>query len=313
MEKHKYISLLEDENKRLDFFLFQKENSFSRSYIQKMIKNGLVSVNNLKILKPNYKIKNNNEIVIEILDQIFHIKPENIPLDIVYEDNELLVINKKRGQITHPTPSNLKGTLVNALLAYCKENLSSIEGIFRPGIVHRLDKDTSGLMLISKNDSSHLWLKDQLKNHKIKREYIAVVYGNVEKNQSVIDAPIGRNLHNFKKMSVTIINSKKAITYIDVIERFHHKFTLIKANLETGRTHQIRVHLSYLGYPIIGDTIYGSKKQLVNFSGQALHSQTIEFIHPETKKKMIFSVPIPDDMEKLIKKIKKELDNGLIG
>ncbi|MFH1613186.1 MAG: RluA family pseudouridine synthase [bacterium] len=305
MEKHTYKSLVEDENKRLDFFLAQKEISFSRSYIQKMIKNGLVSVNNLKILKPNYKIKNNNEIVIEISDQSFYIKPENISLNIIYEDDELLVINKKRGQITHPTSSNLEGTLVNALLAYCNENLSSIGGIFRPGIVHRLDKNTSGLMLVAKNNSSHLWLKEQLQYHKVKREYIAVVYGNIEKNQNIINAPIGRNLKNFKKMAVTMINSKKAITYIDVIERFNNRFTLIKANLETGRTHQIRVHLSYIGYPIVGDVLYGPKKQLVDFVGQALHSQTIEFIHPKTKEKMMFSTPISDDIQELIDRIKK--------
>lgn len=301
MEERVYQALAGDENKRLDLFLSEKE-VFSRSYLQKMIARGEVWVNQSP-QKAHYRLKEGDVVVFRAsTDSHLLIEPQNIPLDIVYEDGEILVVNKVRGQIVHPTAMNLKGTLVNALLFHC-QRLSSLEGPLRPGIVHRLDKETSGLMVVAKNNEAHQKLKDQLKAGQIKREYLALVQGRMEKKEGVIDAPIGRDFLTPTKRAVTIINSKRAVTYFQVV-KFLRQSTLIKATLETGRTHQIRVHFSYIGHPVIGDTLYGHSQNLaLDFTGHALHAESLEFFHPTRDEKMRFSVPLPSDMKELISRL----------
>lgn len=295
------INIEEEVIERLDLYLSNKISEISRSEIKKLIKNGNILVNGT-IKKPKYLLNIGDVILVEIPKAQSHkIVPQNIPLDVVYEDDDIAVINKPQDMIVHPAPGIYKDTLVNALL-YRFKTLSTVGGEMRPGIVHRLDKDTSGLLIIAKNDFAHMELSKMLKNRDIKREYIALVKGVVSQDKGVIDQPIGRNPKDRKKMAVVHTNSKTATTYYEVLERFHN-FTLVRMSLETGRTHQIRVHFSYINHPIVGDPAYSNNNKF-NLEGQLLHSISVGFIHPRTQEYMEFTTEIPERFIDIIKKIK---------
>lgn len=288
--------------KRVDIFLSEYIEDFTRSQVKKLIDEDNLTCNGKKI-KSNYKLKENDslEIIIPKAKEL-DVVAENIDIDIIYEDEDIVVVNKPKGMVVHPAAGNYTGTLVNALLYKCN-NLSSINGVIRPGIVHRIDKDTSGVLVVAKNDKSHKSLADQIKEHTVKRCYIALTEGVIKEDKGTVNAPIGRHHIDRKKMTVTEKNSRNAITHFSVIERFERN-TLIEARLETGRTHQIRVHMAYLGYPLVGDPVYGYKKQKFNIKGQALHAKTLGFIHPRTGEYIEFSSNIPDDFQKIINKLK---------
>ncbi len=288
----KIINVTEDKaDIRIDKYLIDELN-ISRSKIQKLIENNKVSVND-KTIKNSYIVRIDDEIMIDdFIEEISDIKPENIPLNIVYEDDDVMVINKPSGMVVHPAAGNYEHTLVNALM-YHSQKLSSINGIMRPGIVHRIDKDTSGLLLIAKNDEAHVSLAKQLHEHKITRRYVALVHGIINHNYGTIDAPIGRNPHDRKKMTVTDINAKEATTHFTVLKRLKDA-TLIECRLETGRTHQIRVHMQYAGFPIVNDSVYSNHK-IINSYGQMLHAKVIGFIHPKTSEYLEFSVDGPKE------------------
>ena len=283
---------------RLDKYL-SDNTEFTRNKIQKLMDNDNILVNDKKV-KNSYKVSNNDEIIIIDEEEEINIKAENIPLDIVYEDDDVLVINKPSGMVVHPAPGNYSGTLVNALM-YVSKNLSTLNGEFRPGIVHRIDKDTSGLLIVAKNDKAHAILSDELKNKKIKRKYIALVDGIINHDTGTIDAPIGRDINDRKKMAVTNINSKEAITHFTVIDRLN-KATLLECILDTGRTHQIRVHMKYINHPIVNDPVYN--KNLYGDFGQMLHAKEIEFIHPSTNKVMKFTCDAPKEFYEILEKYK---------
>jgi len=294
----------EEEGQRIDVYLSNQVEELSRSHIQKLIEKENVLVNQ-KPVKPSYKLKEEDEIVLKIpLPENLKIEPENIPVDIVYEDEHLIVVNKPQGMVVHPAPGNFSGTLVNALLYHCK-NLSGINGVFRPGIVHRIDKDTSGLLVVAKSDRAHLGLAEQIKNKNVTRKYIALVEGNIKDEKGTVNAPIGRHPVDRKKMAV-VKNGKEAITHYRVLERFG-EYTLIEATLETGRTHQIRVHMAYIGYPVVGDPVYGRKKQRFNIKGQMLHAKVLGFIHPITNEYMEFEAPLPNYFLKVLENLRKAL------
>lgn len=291
-----------DNGVRIDQYLSKKEDlNYTRSKIQKLIDNKLITVNN-KVVKNSYKVCNNDIIEIGTLKEETDIKPEKMQIDIVYEDNDVIVVNKKSGVVVHPGSGNYTGTLVNGILHYSK-NLSSINGEFRPGIVHRIDKDTSGLLLVAKNNEAHLSLAKQLKDKTITRKYIALVEGVINHDTGSIDAPIGRDINDRKKMTVTSTNSKDAITHFRVIDRYK-KATLIECKLETGRTHQIRVHMKYIGHPVINDPVYGKKKS--SDFGQMLHAKTIGFIHPKTNEYLEFDSELPKEFIEILDKYKNE-------
>lgn len=293
--------IVEENDIRIDSFLV-KNTEFTRAKIQKMIVNNKILVNGKKI-KNSYKVVKGDIITLEDYEEKLDLNPEKMDLDIKYEDDDLIVINKPSGITVHPAPGNYSNTLVNGLLYYSK-NLSNINGEFRPGIVHRIDKDTSGLLLIAKTDEAYNSLATQLKNKTINRVYIALVSGVINHETGTIDAPIGRDKKDRKKMSVTEINSKDAITHFKVIERYKNA-TLIECRLETGRTHQIRVHMKYINHPVINDPVYGHKKTINSF-GQMLHAKTIGFNHPKTKKYMEFSVEPPKEFSNILEKYKNE-------
>ncbi|WP_352419945.1 RluA family pseudouridine synthase [Proteiniborus sp.] len=287
-----------EDNERIDLFLSQEINDVSRSFIQKLIKEGLVKVNN-KEVKAKYVVSEGDYIKVYLPEpKKLDIEAENIPIDIVYEDEDVAVVNKPQGMVVHPAPGNYKGTLVNALL-YHLNSLSSINGIIRPGIVHRIDKDTSGLLMIAKNDLAHEELSKQLKAHTINRIYNTLVDGNIKEDKGTIDAPIGRHPVDRKKMTVTSQNSREAVTHFKVLERFG-QYTFIEAKLETGRTHQIRVHMSFINHPVAGDPVYGSKNQRFKTKGQLLHAKTIGFIHPRTKEYLEFDSSLPEQFMKIL-------------
>lgn len=289
---------------RLDVFISSKFDNKSRSYIQGIIEGEAASVNG-KCRKSNYKLKLGESIILSIPEPVeLNIEAENIPLDIIYEDSDVIVINKPQDMVVHPAPGNYSGTLVNALLYHCKD-LSGINGVLRPGIVHRIDKDTSGALVVAKNDNAHNSLAEQLKDHSMTRSYLALVEGIIKQDEGFIDQPIGRHTTDRIKMAV-VLNGKKAITHYKVIERFEN-LTLVECNLETGRTHQIRVHMAKIGHPLVGDLVYGFKKQRFNLKGQVLHAKKLGFIHPSTKEYMEFVSPLPDYFEKLITKLRNEL------
>ena len=293
------------ENERLDKFLAAEYEDFSRSYLQKLILNQHVLVNE-QSKKANYKLCAGDIIRIMIPElEETKIEPEIMDLDIRYEDEDVIVVNKPQGMVVHPAPGNYKGTLVNGLLAHCKD-LSGINGVLRPGIVHRIDKDTSGLLLACKNDVSHRFIAEQFKEHSIERAYFALVHGIVNEPLGRIEAPIGRSEKDRKKMAVTFKNSKEAITNYKVIERFPKGYTLLECSLETGRTHQIRVHMAYLNYPLVGDYTYGPKKNEFGVSGQVLHAYRLGFIHPRSKEKIILESELPDSFEKILAKLREE-------
>ena len=285
-------------NLRLDKALSILKEQFSRSKIQEYIDNELILVNG-KIEKSSYKIKLNDEIIINDIPQTeYDLIPENIPLDIIYEDDDVLVINKQKGLVVHPGAGVNSGTLANAL-KYHIDHLSSLNGTYRPGIVHRIDKDTTGLLIVAKNDYAHKFLSDQLVDHTLSRKYYALVLGKISEDNGKIIAPIGRDKNNRQKMCVDLINGKEAITNFKVIKRFK-LYTLVECKLQTGRTHQIRVHFEYINHPVIGDEIYGKgNRKLVN-DGQLLHAFEISFIHPTTKKLMTFNAPMPERFKNII-------------
>ncbi len=270
---------------------------YTRSKIKKMLENGNILVNDKKV-KPSYLIKENDYLEITEYVESTDINPENIPLDILYEDDDIIVINKKSGMVVHPAPGNYSGTLVNALLFHTN-NLSNVNTNVRPGIVHRIDADTSGLLLVAKNDKTHHALAEAIQKKEVKREYLALVAGIINEDTATIDAPIGRDPNNRKKMCVTSQNSKEAITHLEVLKRYKNA-TLIKCKLETGRTHQIRVHLNYIGHPIINDPVYGPKKIIDKDFGQMLHAYKISFIHPTTKEYLEFTKEPPEEFNKIL-------------
>lgn len=283
---------------RLDKVLVSELKDRSREFIMRLIDEGEVLVNNKKA-KNSYRVKENDEITINIPEaKNLDATPQDIPLDIVYEDDDIIVINKPRDLVVHPSNGHEDGTLVNALLAHCT-NLSGINGVKRPGIVHRIDKDTTGLLVVAKNDYAHEFLAKQLEDHTLHREYIALVKGVIKEEDGKIIAPIGRDKYNRQKMAVDVKNGKPAVTHFHVLKRFN-QYTLISCVLETGRTHQIRVHMNYIGYPIEGDPVYGPKSHLLFDKGQLLHAEKLILIHPKTKKKMTFSAPLPKDFQDVI-------------
>ena len=302
--KRLYLKVYESvENKRIDKFVSEYIQDLSRSGFGKLFESGNILVNGKKVQK-SYKIKINDHIEVVIPEKVeYDVIPEDIPLDIVYEDDDILVVNKKKGMIVHPAGGNYRGTLVNALLYHCKGRLSGINGVERPGIVHRIDKDTSGLLVVAKTNTAHLSLAQQMKEHTIKRIYHAVVYGKLIGN-GTINLPIGRSSLDRKKMCVRYNNSKEAITNYKLIEE-QDKFSHIELVLETGRTHQIRVHMSYIGYPIAGDIVYGPKKVIKELNGQCLHAKMLGFIHPSKKSYINFNSELPEYFSKFLKMVHK--------
>lgn len=302
MDKIKIV-VSEDDTGRLDSFLSSKIDEASRSFVQKLIKEGNVKVND-KLKKPKYSVSMNDIVEVELPEpKELEIVPENIDIDIIYEDEDVAVVYKPQGMVVHPACGHYSGTLVNALL-YHLSDLSTINGVIRPGIVHRIDKDTSGLLMIAKNDFAHNDLSMQLKEHTITRKYYALVNGKINKEKINIDLPIGRHPVDRMKMAVVEKNSKRAVTHITVLERFKNH-TLVQAQLETGRTHQIRVHMAYINHPIVGDPVYGIKKAKFNLEGQLLHAKVIGFIHPRTKKYMEFDSELTDSFKHVLSVLRK--------
>jgi len=299
MEKEKIISYQDKDKIRIDLYLTKEKIYPSRSQIKNLILQGKIRVN-YNIIKPSYSLKKGDEInLYSPEEKELKLNAEVISLDIIYEDEYLIVVNKPAGMMVHPTGKVYSGTLVNALLYHCKDSLSGINGVIRPGIVHRLDKDTSGLMVVAKNDLAHLDLSNQIKNRQVTKKYIALVHGNIKNNSGIINAPIGRSVKHRNKMAVIEVNSREAITQFKVLRKFLN-YTLLEAVIHTGRTHQIRVHLAFIGYPVVGDQVYGPRKQELTIKRQALHSHILGFIHPFTKKYMEFQAPLPNDMQELI-------------
>ena len=300
---NKYLISAIESNQRVDKVLATLDPSLSRSYISKLIDEGRVFVNS-KAVKASLKVKENDVLEVDLppLTEL-KVEKENIPLDIVYEDQDILIINKPQGMVVHPSNGHNSGTLVNAILSHCKD-LSGINGVLRPGIVHRIDKDTSGLICVAKNDEAHEALSEQLKDHSMRREYIALVRGIIKENNGTIDMPIGRDRNDRKKMAVTKENGKPAITNFTVLERYK-EHTLIRCSLVTGRTHQIRVHLSYIGYPVEGDPLYAGRKYNKYYeNGQLLTAVKLHLTHPKTKKEMEFEIPLPNYFLDIINQVR---------
>ena len=273
--------------------------SLSRSYIQKIIKDGKAYVNDA-VVKANYKVKVDDKVQFEIPDcEEPDIPPQDIPLDILYEDKDILIVNKPKDMVVHPAPGPYEGTLVNAIMFHCKDELSGINGVLRPGIVHRIDKDTTGSIIICKNDEAHRKIAQQLKEHSITRKYRAIVYGRIMEEEGTVNAPIGRHPTDRKKMAINEKNGKPAVTHYKVLERFD-KYTYIECQLETGRTHQIRVHMTSIGHPLLGDEVYGNAKCPFKLEGQTLHAMTIGFIHPTTGEYVEYEAPLPEYFEHLL-------------
>ncbi len=295
----------ENVGKRVDSFIPMVQKDISRSMVQKLIEQKNIKVNG-KETKHSYKLKLNDEIEIFVPEaKEIDLKAQDIPLSVIYEDSDIIVINKPKGMVVHPANGNPDGTLVNAVMNLCKDSLSGIGGEIRPGIVHRLDKDTSGAIIVAKNDKAHIKLSEALKNHEIKKTYLALVRGIIKENEATINMPIARSKKDRKKMDVDK-DGKEAITHFKVLERYKNKYTLLQINLETGRTHQIRVHLSHIGYPIIGDEVYSNGKNEWNVSGQCLHAWKLEFNHPITGKKISLEAEIPEYFKNIIKELEEE-------
>lgn len=293
----------EDVGSRIDVFIAENIEEFSRSGVQRLIEEGLIKLNGSPV-KANYKLREKDIIDVEVPEaKTVEILPENIPLDILYEDKDVIIVNKPQGMVVHPAPGHTSGTLVNALMYHCGDELSGINGEKRPGIVHRIDKDTSGVLMIAKNDVAHQSLAEQLAEHSITRKYNAIVFNGFQEDEGTVDQPIGRNPLDRKKMAVTQKHSRRAVTHYRVLERMGN-FTFIEAQLETGRTHQIRVHLTFIGHPLLGDTVYGPKKQPFHLEGQALHARVLGFVHPTTGQYMEFEAPLPENYEKLLMRLK---------
>lgn len=297
------LKVTEDNNgERIDKYLSTVIEGKTRSFIQGLIEDKAITVNG-KIVKSNYKLKTNDEIVVILPEPIeLDVKAENIDLNIVYEDSDVIVVNKPKNMVVHPAPGNYTGTLVNGLLYHCKD-LSGINGVIRPGIVHRIDKDTTGILVIAKNDEAHNSLAKQFKDHSIKREYYALVEGRFSKESGTVDKPLGRNKKDRLKMDI-VEDGRRAVTHYEVLEQYDKGVSLIKCTLETGRTHQIRVHMASIGHPLVGDQTYGFKKQKFKIEGQALHAKTLGFIHPSTGEYIEFTSDLPEYFEELIKKLR---------
>lgn len=304
MEKNVFVVDEKDQGTRIDKYLSEVFVNKSRSFIQGLIEKDSIKVNK-KITKSNYKLKSFDEIeVIFNEPEVLKVDAEDIPLNILYEDKDVVIVNKEQGMVVHPAPGNYNGTLVNALLFHCKD-LSSINGIIRPGIVHRIDKDTSGVLVIAKNDEAHNKLSEQLKDHSMKREYYALVEGRIKNDKGTIDKPLARNKKDRLKIGI-VEDGKKAVTHYEVIERYNG-YTLIKCILETGRTHQIRVHMASIGFPLIGDPLYGFKKQKFKLKGQMLHAKTLGFVHPTKNEYIEFTTELPKYFKEIIDKLRNEL------
>lgn len=300
------ITYTQTKSMRVDKYLSEYFEEYTRSYIQKIIQEGLVSIDG-KIVKPNYQLKEGVIIHVgNIEPKSIDILPQEIPLDIIYEDDDLLVVNKQRGLVVHPAPGNYDNTLVNGIMYHCKDRLSTINGVIRPGIVHRIDKDTTGLLVVCKTDRAHQSIAAQLKDHSSHRLYEAIVYNNILEDEGVIDAPIGRSINDRKKMAINYKNGKEARTHYTVLERLdHHQFTHVALRLETGRTHQIRVHMTSIGNPLVGDPTYGPSKASFAKKGQMLHAKELGFIHPQSHEFMKFSVEPPDDFQHILDILRK--------
>ncbi|MFQ9894279.1 MAG: RluA family pseudouridine synthase [Emergencia sp.] len=301
----------EQQGTRIDRVLSLALPDTSRSFIQKLFEQDGIQVNGQICRVKKYKVSAGDRIKIIIPPpEVLEVQPEDIPLDIVYEDEDVLVVHKPKGMVVHPAVGNYTGTLVNAIMFHCGDRLSSINGVIRPGIVHRIDKDTSGLLMIAKNDAAHESLSEQLSEHTITRRYQALVYHNLKEDEGTIDAPIGRDPSNRLRQAVTDReHGKRAVTHYRVLERFG-KYTLIEASLETGRTHQIRVHMAHIKHPLVGDLVYGPKKAQMKVEGQLLHAKVLGFVHPRTNEYMEFEAPLPEDFEGILAKLRKEQQRG---
>ncbi|MBE6067878.1 MAG: RluA family pseudouridine synthase [Clostridium lundense] len=304
MENRKFLITEENKSKRLDTFLTENFDGKSRSFIQGLIEKEEVLVNS-NIKKSNYKLRIGDEVEVNIPDPTHvNIEPEDIPIDIIYEDSDVIVVNKPQGMVVHPAPGNYEGTLVNALLNHCSD-LSGINGVARPGIVHRIDKDTSGILVVAKNDNAHNKLSEQFKEHSITRVYLALVEGIIKEDEGTIDAPLAR--HPKERIKIAIVPSgRRAVTHYKVIKRFK-EHTLVQCKLETGRTHQIRVHMCHIGHPLVGDPVYGYKKQKFNLEGQMLYAQKLGFIHPKTNEYIEFQCDIPSYFKNVLEILEKQL------
>lgn len=288
----------EDAGKRLDKYLAEQNQRLSRSAIQRMLDEKKIVVNS-KNEKASYRVQEGDNICVEEAEpKDIELKAQDIPIEVIYEDNDIIVVNKPKGLVVHPANGNVDGTLVNAIMAICKDSLSGIGGEIRPGIVHRLDKDTSGILIVAKNDEVHIKMSEQIKNREVKKTYIALVRGLVKENEATIDMPIARSKQDRKKMAVDK-NGKQAITHIKVIKRFED-CTLLEVNIETGRTHQIRVHLAQIGYPVVGDMVYSNGKNRFGIEGQCLHAKSLDFKHPITGKQMHLEAELPEYFKKII-------------
>ena len=300
-EKIQTMITQEEQGKRIDAILAERFPQFSRSYIKKMILNGDITVQD-KNISPSYKTKLNDELQIIVPEPVdLDIKPEKMDLDIVYEDDDIILINKPKGVVVHPSCGHDSGTIVNGLLWHCKDNLSRINGVMRPGIVHRIDKDTTGLIIACKNDNAHRFIAEQLAAHSIERTYEAIVYHHFNVEEGTIEGSIGRHPNDRKKMAMNVPHGKPAITHYNVIRNLDKNFAYISCKLETGRTHQIRVHMTSINHPLLGDEVYGPKKCPYNLQGQTLHAKTLGFVHPTTHEFMQFSVPLPQYFENLLR------------
>ena len=294
-----------NEKIRLDAYISKEIEDLSRSMIQKLLEEDKINVNG-KIEKPSYKVQEGDiiEVTIEEPKEV-KIEAQDIPLDIIYEDNDILVVNKQKGLVVHPANGNPDGTLVNAIMAHCKDSLSGIGGELRPGIVHRLDKDTSGLLIIAKNDKAHIQVSEQIKNREVKKTYIALVRGTIAEDEATINMPIGRSTKDRKKMAVTK-NGKDAVTHFRVLNRYttnKGSYTLLEIKIDTGRTHQIRVHMAEIGHPVIGDSMYSNGKNEFGVEGQCLHAKRLEFVHPITGKEMKLEAPLPEYFKKIVEQL----------
>jgi len=302
LDKFCFTITEELEGERIDKCLSMLIDSLSRSFIQKMIKDDGVFVNG-KPVKANYKVKAEDEIIFELPDSVEpDIEPENIPLEVLYEDADIIIVNKPKGMVVHPAAGHYSGTLVNALMYHCKDSLSGINGVMRPGIVHRIDMNTTGSLIVCKNDSAHEAIAAQLKEHSIKRAYHAIVIGELKEEEGIINKPIGRHPVDRKRMAVNDKNGKHAVTHYRVLQRFRG-YTYIECILETGRTHQIRVHMASFGHPILGDDVYGPEKCPFHLQGQTLHAKTLGFVHPSTKEYIETDAPLPEYFVKLLEKL----------
>ena len=297
------FEIQEDQQMRLDKYLAEQFPEQTRSYLQKLIKDGEVTVNG-KNVKTGYQLSKGDEVSVNIPEpKELDVEPQKMDLDIVYEDDDVILVNKPKGMVVHPAPGHTTDTLVNGLLYHCKDNLSGINGVARPGIVHRIDRDTTGILIVCKNDMSHNSIAAQLKEHSINRRYRALVHGNLKDDTGTVEGPIGRHPIERKKMAINEKNGKPAVTHYTVLERFGN-YTLIECKLETGRTHQIRVHMTSIGHPLVGDEVYGPAKCPFKLQGQCLHAMVLGFVHPRTEEYMEFSADLPDYFEDLLRKLR---------